>query len=73
MNYSDLCKSIGIDRDEITKKCADPVNPQICKEPLYFTKKIGPRHRPPTGEDLSHMVSKPARQISDKLRKPKTK
>lgn len=69
MNYDELCKSIGIDRGAITKACADPPNTAIRKEPYYLKRKIGQRVNPPPGADLSHLVSKTARQIASKLRR----
>jgi len=68
LNYDELCKSIGIDREAITKACADPVNTSVCKEPMYFRKNMGKRYKPPI-EDLSRFVSPLGQRVAQKLRK----
>lgn len=73
MSYEDLCKSIGIDRDAITKACADPLNGAIGREPDTKRQNVGERIKRPL-EDWSHLVSGYGRNISDKLRsKPRRK
>lgn len=68
MSYYDLCKSLGIDREAITRACADLPNIAVGKEPAFFTKTIGSRYNPPI-EDLSRFVSKMGQKVSRKLRK----
>lgn len=68
MNYNELCKSLGIDRDAITKACADPVSSAVGKEQLYFQQYIGKREKPPI-EDVSHLVDEYGQTISRRLRK----
>ena len=60
MTYNDLCKSLGIDRDAITKSCTEPLlNHAVGREREVFKEKVGPRV-PPTikQEDLSRFVSR---------------
>ena len=70
MNYQDLCKSLGIDREAITKACAAPESTSVGKEPLYFQLHIGPRVKPPT-EDLSRLVDEYGQTISKRLKNKK--
>lgn len=67
MSYDELCKSIGIDREAITKTCAGPVSGAIGKEPDVARQKMGKRIKRPL-EDWSHLVSGYGRNISDKLK-----
>ena len=69
MNYNDLCKSLGIDREAITKACADPVSASVGKEQTYFQHNIGERVRPPIEEDLSRFVSKMGQKMARNRRK----
>lgn len=69
MNYNELCKSIGIDRDAITKACADPVKASITKENRTFKVNIGKRYKPPI-EDVSRLVDDYGQKMSKRLRKP---
>lgn len=71
MTLEDRYKSLGIDREAITKACADPPSTSVGKEPLYFQLHIGPRVKPPT-EDLSRLVDEYGQTISKRLRKPPT-
>lgn len=68
MTYDDLCKSLGIDREAITKACADPVSTSVGKEQTYFTDKIGERIKPPM-DDLSRFVSKMGQKMARNRRK----
>ena len=69
MNLEDRYKSLGIDREAITKACADPVSASVGKEVSYFTDKIGDRVRPPIEEDLSRFVSKMGQKMARNRRK----
>lgn len=71
MSYDELCKSLGIDREAITKACADPVNTAVGKETRYFQDNIGKRYKPPI-EDLSRFVDNYGQSISRRLRKSPT-
>ena len=62
MNLEDRYKSLGIDREAITKACADPVSTAVTKEPTYFQLHIGPRYKPPLTEDLSRFTNKIAQK-----------
>jgi hypothetical protein len=68
MNLEDRYKSLGIDREAITKACADPVSTAVGKEQLYFTKYLGKRYKPPI-EDLSRLVNEYGQNMSKRLRK----
>jgi hypothetical protein len=68
MTYEDRCKSLGIDREAITKACADPESTAVGKERDYLTKAIGTRVKP-LMEDLSRFVSKMGQKVAGKLRK----
>lgn len=66
MTYEQKLKELGIDREEITRRCAEPVNTAIVQEPSYLTEqsqaghhRVGKRHRPigTLEEDLSHLIS----------------
>lgn len=67
MNYDDLCKSLGIDRDAITKTAAGPVNGAIGKELDVTRQKMGKKIKRPL-EDWSHLVSSYGRSVSNKLK-----
>jgi hypothetical protein len=70
MSYDELCKSLGIDREAITKACADPVSIAVGKEQRYFQNVIGPRVKSPPIEDVSRLVDEYGQEISKRLRKP---
>lgn len=73
MTLEDRYKSLGIDREAITKACADPVSIAVGKEQERFQKPIGKRYKPPI-EDLSRLVDEYGQTISKRLRKlPTTK
>ena len=61
--YEEKLKELGIDRQAITRVCADPVNNAIGKEPIYLSENIGVRIQPAgmVREDLSHLVSERGR------------
>ena len=69
MNLEDRYKSLGIDREAITKACADPPSASVGKEPLYFQLNIGPRYKPPLTEDLSRFTNKTAQKNARQPRK----
>ena len=69
MTYTELCKSLGIDREAITKACADPVSTAVGKEQRYFQDTIGERIKPPIEEDLSRFVSKMGQKMARNRRK----
>jgi len=72
MTYDELCKSIGIDREAITKACADPVSIAVGKEPRYFQINVGPRVKdPPIKEDMSKYIDQYGQEISNRMRKSK--
>ena len=75
MTLEDRYKSLDIDREAITKACADPPSTSVSKEPHYFTKTIGERIKPPIEEDLSRFVSKMGQKMALNRRKqqPTTK
>ena len=72
--YEEKLKELGIDREEITRRCADPVNTAIVQESTYLRPvdknglPIGKRERPAdvVDQDLSHLVS-PRGRISAEL------
>ena len=69
MTYDELCKSLGIDREVITKACADPLNGAICKEKGIWGVPMGKRVQTNrVDEDVSHLVTPLARRISNRLR-----
>lgn len=70
MTYEERCKLLGIDREAITKACEVPTSTAVGKEPLYFTRNVGRRHKPPM-EDVSHLVDAYGQTISKRLRKKK--
>jgi len=64
-SYEEKLKELGIDREAITKKCADPEKISICKEPTYLVPSrkgkipnLGPKQKSPglVQEDLSHLI-----------------
>lgn len=67
MNYDDLCKSLGIDREAISKTAVGPVSGSIGKELDVKRQKMGKRIKRPL-EDWSHLVSGYGRNISDRLK-----
>lgn len=69
MTLEDRYKSLGIDRDAITRACADPVSTAVGKEQEYFQTYIGPRVKPPIKEDLSRYVDAYGQTISKRLKK----
>mgnify|MGYP001617718200 FL=1 len=69
MNLEDRYKSLGIDRDAITRACADPVSTSVGKEQECFQKPIGKRYKPPIEEDLSRFAAAHGKTISKRLRK----
>lgn len=74
MTYDELCKSIGIDREAITKACADPISIAVGKEPRYFQLNVGPRVKAPPIEDVSRLIDQYGQEISRRNRKhPTTK
>lgn len=70
MTYNELCKSLGIDREAITKACADPVSISVGKEQRYFKPDLVNRHKPPIKEDLSRLIDAYGQRMSKLLRKP---
>lgn len=70
MNYDELCKSLGIDREAIRNACDVPVTGAIGREPGN-PKKIGLRFHRPLNEDLSHLNGENGRKIY-KFHKPTT-
>lgn len=68
MSYEELCKSLGIDREAITKACAEPPSIAVGKEPGFSHRPVGQRVKPPI-EDLSRFVSKMGQKVARKLRK----
>ena len=70
MNLEDRYKSLGIDREAITKACADPVSAAVGKERDYFQINMGKRYKPPI-EDVSHLVDEYGQNMSKRLRKTK--
>ena len=70
MSYSELCKSLGIDRDAITARCIEPTSAAVGREREYFRDNIGPRVKPPM-EDVSHLIDPYGQTISKRLRKSK--
>jgi hypothetical protein len=71
MTLEDRYKSLGIDREAITKACADPVSTAVTKEPTYFQLHIGPRVKAPPIEDMSRFIDEEGQRMSKRLRKAK--
>jgi hypothetical protein len=70
MTYADLCKSLGIDREAITKACEEPKNHAVGREREVFMERVGKRVKPTAmEEDLSRFVSKMGQKVAGKLRK----
>jgi hypothetical protein len=68
MSYSELCKSLGIDREAITKALDVPTSTSVGREKEYFRDNIGPRVKPPM-EDVSHLIDPYGQTISKRLKK----
>ena len=68
-SYEELCRSLGIDREAITKAVAGPEKGSINNEAACWRKPMGKRLKPAIeDEDLSHLVSPLARKIANKLK-----
>jgi hypothetical protein len=68
MSYSELCKSLGIDREAITKRCEEPTSTAVGREKEYLKQNIGRRVKPPM-EDVSHLIDPYGQTISKRLKK----
>jgi hypothetical protein len=68
MSYSELCKSLGIDREAITKRCEEPTSTAVGREKEYLKQIIGRRGKPPMG-DVSRLVVPYGQTISKRLKK----
>jgi len=78
-SYEEKLKELGIDREAITKKCADPVNPVICREADYMPDSViingrvrfGPKQKLPPikAEEVQHLIYDKGQKMRERNQK----